>query len=101
LIIKKRSSLCISGNNRLVSAEAELLAKDARNRNQQGANEQNTHDGECEYPLQGKDLDEELTDTKRSCENGKAETHSIVLVDDEEEHSIDENTPDGNIGEDA
>jgi len=85
----------------LVSAEAELLAKDARNRNQQGADEQNTHDSECKDPLQGNDLDEELTDTKCSCENGKTEAHGIVLVDDEEEHSIDQNTPDGNIGEDT
>jgi len=44
---------------------------------------------------------EELRDTDGSREDAEAEAHGVVLVHDQEEQSIDQNAPDGNVCEDS
>lgn len=101
VIVQKRSSLLISRNNRLISAEANFLAKDTRDGNDKCSEEESSHDGECEDPLKGDGLGEELTNSESSSQVAESETHSVVLEDDQEEQSIDQDTPDGDVGKDA
>lgn len=81
----------------MLSSEADLFAKDTWNGNEQSCNEESSHDGECKYPLECEGFDEELVDTEGSSEDAQCEAHSIVLVDNKEEPSINQDTPDCNI----
>jgi len=69
--------------------------------NNDGGNEEDGHDGEGKDPLEGDDLAEELTNTEGGAENAEGEAHSVILEGDEEEKSVDEDTPDSNISKDA
>lgn len=91
----------ISRNNRLISSEANLLAKDAWNSNDKSGKEKGSHDGECENPLKSDCLGEKLTDPESSSEVAEGEAHGVVLENNQEEQSINQNTPDGNIRQDT
>jgi len=59
------------------------------------------HDSECKDPLEGKELGEELGNTQTSSEERSAESNAVILEDNEEETSIDCDSPNGNIGNDS
>jgi len=59
------------------------------------------HDGECKDPLKSKELGEKLCNTQTSSEEGSAKSDAVILEHDEEETSIDCNSPNGNVGNDS
>jgi len=50
--------------------------------------------------LEGNELSCELSNAKGGCKDAESEAHSVVLVSQKEEESINKNAPDGNIGKD-
>jgi len=66
VVVQKRSSLLVSRNNVLLPSEANLLAEDTWDSNDQGSDEENAHDDECEDPLECNGSGEELSDAE-SC----------------------------------
>lgn len=46
-------------------------------------------------------MSQELSNTKRGTQNGQAVAHRVVLVGDQEKHAIDQNAPDGNVGQNS
>lgn len=79
VVVQKRSSLLICGNNGTLSSERELLAKYARDCNYEGGEEEDTHDDECEDPLEGDGMGEELANSDRGCKNAQFEANGIIL----------------------
>lgn len=64
---------------RVIASPRKLLAKDAWDGNCQCGDEQDSHDGEGEDPLERDGLGEELADTERGAEDGEGESHRVVL----------------------
>jgi hypothetical protein len=110
----------IRRNNGTFSPEGEFLAKDSWDCDDQGGEEENTHDDEGKDPLECDDLCEELANSDGGCQDAQREAYGIVLlgrlaiivplglwwnqtnfVRDEEEQSIDQDPPDCNIGQNA
>jgi len=91
----------VSWDNSTLSSEAELLAKDAWDTDYKSGKEQNSHDDESEDPLESNCSGKELADSEGSGEGTQGKSHGVVLVNNEEEQSIDQDTPDGNIGQDT
>jgi len=101
MVVQQWSSLLVCWNNVLLPAETEFLAENTWNRNTNCDDEQDAHDHKGKDPLESDSLREELTYTQRSSQNAQCEAHGVVLVHDEEKQAIDENTPDGNVSQDA
>jgi len=87
VVIQERSSLLVRRNS--VSSEADLLAKEARDSNNKGAEEQSSHDYKGKYPLESDNLSQELTNTEGSCQDTECKAHGIVLESNEEEETVD------------
>lgn len=51
--------------------------------------------------LERNSLGEELANTQRCRQDAQGEAHGVILICNEEEHSIDQDTPDSNIGNNA
>jgi len=88
-------------NNILLPAETEFLSENTWKRNTKCSDEQDAHDHKGKDPLESDSLREELTHTQRSCQDAQCEAHGVVLVHDEEKQAIDEDAPDGNVGQDT
>jgi len=97
LVIQQWCSLSIRVDDRGVSPEANLLAKDPWNSNEEGGKEENGHNCEGEDPLERNGLREELTDAKGCRQNAEREANCVILEGYKEEQAIDKNTPDCNI----
>jgi len=91
----------IGRDNILIISETEFLAKDTWNGDCQGGEEEDCHDGEGKDPLKSKSSGEELTDTKSCGEVAESEAHGVILVDEQEEQSIDQDAPDSDVGDDS
>jgi len=100
-VLQKRSSLLIRWNDGTFSSERKLLAEDAWDCDDQGGEEEDSHDNEGKDPLECNDLGEELANADRGGQDAQCEAHGVVLVCDEEEQSIYQNTPNRNIGQNA
>jgi len=87
VVIQERSSLLVRRNS--VSSEANLLAKDAWDSDDKGAEEQSSHDRKGKDPLESDDLSQELTNTEGSCQDTECKAHGIVLESNEKEETID------------
>jgi len=85
MVVQKRSSLLVGGNNILLSSEADLLAENTRNSNSQGSDEENGHDYESKDPLECNGFGKELANAKSCGEDAECESHSVVLEYGEEE----------------
>jgi len=81
-----------------LTSEGDLLAEDAWDCDNQSREEENTHNDEREDPLECNDLDEELADSDGGCQDAQSKAHSIILEYNKEESTIDQDTPNGNIG---
>lgn len=99
VVAEKRSTLGIGLS--LASAPADLLTGPSRYGDDHSEDEQHRHDGEGKDPLEGNDTIEELGDSQGSRQNAQVEAHGVVLVDDNEEHSVDQDRPDEDVGKDA
>lgn len=97
IIAKQRITLRIL----LAAAVPDILAHPNGDRNAEGDNKKEGHDGKGKDPLQGNGLGEELTDTNGSREYAQGKPHSVVLVSDDIEHAVGEDTPDQDIAEDT
>jgi len=71
------------------------------NRDDNRGNKQGCHDGEGEDPLKCHNLSEELSDTNGGGENAQVETHSIILVRNDEKQTIGQNRPNEDVAKDA
>lgn len=98
VVCKERSALGVTG--RLSSSPEVLATRPCRNSDDKGEDEQDCHDGEGEDPLERDDLSLELSYTQSGRQHAQEESHGIILVDDDEECSIDQNGPDENVGKD-
>lgn len=79
VIVQQGSSLLIGRNNSLISAQADFLAEDTRDGNDESGKKEGSHDGKCKDPLECNSLGEKLTDAKSSSEVAECKAHSIVL----------------------
>jgi len=89
LVIQQRCSLSVRVDDRGLSSEANLLAKDAWNGNEKGAKEEDSHDSESEDPLECNGLCEELSDADGSRQDAECEANCVILEGYKEEQSID------------
>jgi len=101
VVVQKRSSFTILLSRSCLSTESELLAEEARNCNDQCRNKESGHNGKSEDPLKCYNLSQELGDTKSSGQDTQLESHSVVFEGDQEETSKHQDTPDGNVSENA
>jgi len=101
VVIQKRSSLLVGWYDVLISSEANFLAKDAWNGDDQSGKEEDSHDDEGKDPLKGNGSGKELPNSESSCQDAKCEAHGIVLEDNEEEQAVNQDTPNCDIGKDA
>jgi len=85
----------------LISSQAELFTEDTWYGNNQGGDEEDTHYDECKDPLEGKGLSEELANPNGSGQDAECKAHGIILEDNEEEETIDQDTPDSNVSQDT
>ena len=79
MVVQKRSSLLIGWNYGTFSSEREFLAKNARNCDDQGGEEEDTHDDEGEDPLNCNGMGEELANANGSRQDAQFEAYSVVL----------------------
>jgi hypothetical protein len=116
-VVQQRGSLLVCWDNILLTSEGELLAENAWDSNAKCGNEEDAHNDKSEDPLEGDGLGEKLADTERSSQNAECEAYGVVLchvnnwrlyksrttnlVYNEEEQTIDKNTPDCNVGQDT
>jgi len=100
MILQKRSSLLVFRNNSCVPSEVGV-AKDTWKSNDKGEQEQGSHDRESENPLESNDLQEELANAESCGQDGERKAHSVVLVCQEEEEAVEQNSPDEDVGHDA
>jgi len=96
-VVQKRGSLLIRWNNSTLTSETDFLAKDTWYGDDKGRKEENTHDDKGKDPLECKGLCEELSDTEGGSEDAERESHGVILVCNQEETSIDQDTPDGDV----
>jgi len=96
-VVEKGSSLLVLGDDRLSTG----CTKSTGDSDNDSRDEESCHDNECEDPLEGNDLSQELADTEGSSKNAERKTHRIILVSNEEEQSINKDAPDSNVGEDS
>jgi len=87
VVIQERGSFLVRRHS--VSSEADLLAKDAWDSDDKGAEEQSSHDRKGKDPLESDDLSQELTNTEGSCQDTECKANGIVLESNEEEETID------------
>ena len=64
VIIQQRSTLLVGWDNGSFPAEGKFLAKDARDGDEQGEDEEERHDDEGEDPLECNDLGQELSNSE-------------------------------------
>ncbi len=69
----------IGRNDRLVSAEANLLAKNTWDGDNESSEEKSCHNGESKDPLEGDSLSEELADAESGGKVAECEPHGVVL----------------------
>lgn len=84
-----------------LTSDTNLLAKDAWERDDEGSEEEDAHDDKGKDPLESDGLAEELADAEGGGEDGEGEAHGVVLEGNEEEKTIDQDTPDRNVCKDA
>lgn len=77
VVVQKRSSLLVLGDDGLASSEA--TTEDLREGNDKGGNKEGGHDGESENPLECDDLSQELADAEGGAEDAEGEAHGVVL----------------------
>jgi len=97
VVVQKRGSLLVGWNDGALTSEGKFLAEDAWDCDQEGGDEEDTHDDEGKDPLESNGVGEELTNTNRGCQDAQCKAHGIILVGNKEEKSIDQNTPDEDI----
>lgn len=71
------------------------------NGDDESEDEENSHDDKGKNPLEGNDLVGELGDTERGREHAEGEADGVVLVDEDEEKSVDKNGPNEDVAKDA
>ena len=77
VVVQERSSLLVLGDNNHSSDPAG--SEDLGKGNNEGGNEEDGHDGECEDPLEGDDLSEELAHAERGAEDTEGKSDRVVL----------------------
>jgi len=100
-VIQKWGSLLVWWNNSALTSEADFLAEDAWNSDDEGGEEENSQNDEGKDPLEGKGLNEELSNAKGCGQDAEGKANGVVLVCKEEEKSIHQDSPDEDIGHDA
>lgn len=79
VVVQKRSSLLIGWNDGTLSSECEFLAENSRNCDDQGGKEEDSHDDECEDPLNCNGMCEELANANGSRQDAQFKAYSVVL----------------------
>lgn len=100
LVVGQKGSALLVGGGR-TAGPGVLLARPGRVSDDERRDEQDGHDGEGEDPLECDNLALKLRDTESGGEHTERETHSVVLVDGDEESAVDKDGPDEDVAEDA
>lgn len=79
VVFQERSALLIGRDDVLLGAEAEFLAKDTWNGDDESSQEEGGHDGKGEDPLECNGLGEELANAESCREVAESESHRVVL----------------------
>lgn len=79
LVVQKRCSLLIGWHDCALASEGQLLAKDSWNCDDQGGEEENTHDDKGKDPLERNSLGQELANPDGGCQDAQCEAHGVVL----------------------
>lgn len=77
------------------------LSKDTRRRNKHRPHKHDRHNCKRERPLQCYSLCKELPDAQSGCQKARRETNVPVFKHGQEESSVHDDAPDGDIGKDA
>lgn len=94
-VVEQRSALLV-GSRRSLGATSP-----GWNGNAERKEEEDGHDGEGKDPLQGDDLGQELMDAQRGSENAEPKTHSVVAIEVDNRHPLQEDGPDENVAKDT
>lgn len=79
----------------------EVFSSRSRDGDDHGGNEQGSHNGEGENPLESNNLSEELSNADGGGEHAQVETHGVVLVHNNEEQAISQDRPDEDVAKDS
>jgi len=102
-ILEKWSSLAVSACSVrafMASFNTGLLSKDPWDCDDERDEENDSHDGECKDPLEGKDFGTKLTKSQSSHQERSSKSNVIILENQQEESGEDQEVPDGNVGKD-
>lgn len=80
-VVQKWGSLLVCWNHSALSVtpETDLLAKDARNGNNEGREEENPHNDKGKDPLEGKCFGEELSNSEGCSKDTESKANGVVL----------------------
>lgn len=80
MVVKEWGSLLVGRNYVLLASEADFLAEDTWDCNYKSGDEEETHDNECEDPLECNRLGEELANSESGCKNAEGEADGVILL---------------------
>jgi len=99
VLCKERGSLRVSRRGLLAFPEV-FVASPSGNSHHNSRDEQDSHDGEGEDPLESNDSVEELSDANGGREHTERETHGVVLVDGNKEPAVHQERPHEDVPKD-